>query len=138
MELVPADTVTGYDLEMRRALARNPDLAREVALLVNAYRAIAQSCIASMHRGDTDAADDQRELAKKDAIMQRLGVPILESGKDWSDAFDGLPWQTEEARMRQLEAIMNQSVSEIVLRAVRSAARSSKEGTHGPEVSSQS
>ena len=78
MKLIPGDEITQQDLHMQVALRSHPELKRDITLIIGGYRELAM-----MIREGQDTADLSRSIAKKDNVLRRLDIPILDTLEDW-------------------------------------------------------
>jgi len=79
MKMVDADLVSAQDLEVQQVLKAHPSMSYHLAILTNGYRNLIKLCAS----GEMDQADIARSLAKSEAAMRRMGIPVLETPQDW-------------------------------------------------------
>jgi hypothetical protein len=72
--------------ELQRILTEHPSVKARLALLLNGYRELLRTSMEAMSHGETDIADIWGSCAKKDAMLEAVGIPILSTQDDWMRA----------------------------------------------------
>lgn len=85
MQLVGSDYVDDEEREVQRVLSEHPDVKRRITLLLNSFRETLMTAMEISRDGGVDMADIQISLAKKDAVMQSLGIRVLKTMADWME-----------------------------------------------------
>jgi len=78
VKLIDVSHITDQEREIAQIIRDHPALWHHITLLLNGYRGLVQVSIAG-----ADPSDVQRDLLKKEASMQRIGIPLLETPQDW-------------------------------------------------------
>lgn len=80
MKLVPSDEPSQEEVEIQAILKEHPVMAAHLTLLLNGFHELTRSCALD----NPDPSDVLRSLAKKEGMMQRMGIPLLHNLEDWA------------------------------------------------------
>jgi len=72
--------------ELQSFLCGRPGVKAYLALLFNGYRELLNTAMEAMDRGEHDCADIVIGCAKKDAVLESIGIPLLETQEAWMKA----------------------------------------------------
>lgn len=82
MRMVGPEYLSEDDKEVRRILREHPLAKVHMTRILLSYHDLVTVCIESMLRGDTDTADIQHSLAKKQNALYRMGIIIPGTERD--------------------------------------------------------
>lgn len=69
-------------------LQAHPALKAHLTLLFNHYHNLATMCLDDLQKAHMNTVDVTVSLAKRDAQLQELGIPLLTTYAEWKDMMD--------------------------------------------------